>query len=136
MNYLVFINGLGPNYRGDNMYEFIFTDNLEKVWDESWENKPSNGYPKPPDLEMIKKVGVLKNTDVELDLIQNSDFFGFMDSVDNVIALGWEKESEIIDFNTKKRLVFHYGDTEQSVKDKLYERDIVLEFEKKVVYEK
>jgi hypothetical protein len=136
MSYLVFINGLGPNYRGDNMYEFIFTDNLEKVWDESWENKPSNGYPKPPDLEMIKKVGVLKNTDVELDLIQNSDFFGFMDSVDNVIALGWEKESEIIDFNTKKRLVFHYGDTEQSVKDKLYERDIVLEFEKKVVYEK
>jgi len=35
----------------------------------------------------------------------------------------------------KKRLVFRFGETEQSVKNKLYERDIVLEFEKKIVYE-
>jgi hypothetical protein len=34
-----------------------------------------------------------------------------------------------------KRLVFKFGETEKEVKDKLYERDIVLEFEKKVVYE-
>jgi hypothetical protein len=32
--------------------------------------------------------------------------------------------------------VFQFGDTEDIVKDKLYERDIVLEFEKQVVYEK
>jgi hypothetical protein len=32
-------------------------------------------------------------------------------------------------------LVFKFGETEQEVKDKLYERDIVLEFDKKVVYE-
>jgi hypothetical protein len=34
-----------------------------------------------------------------------------------------------------KRLVFHFGESEEEVKNKLYERDIVLEFEKKVVYE-
>ena len=134
MNYLIFINGLGPNYRGDNMYEFIFSETKE-VWDDSWEAKPSNGYPKPPSLEFIKKVGVLKNLSIELDLIQNSDFFSFTDSLDGVIALGWEKENEEIDFTTTKRLVFHFGETEQQVKDKLYERDIILEFEKKVVYE-
>jgi hypothetical protein len=33
-------------------------------------------------------------------------------------------------------LVFHFGETDESVKDKLYERDIVLQFEKEVVYEK
>ena len=38
-------------------------------------------------------------------------------------------------FNQMKRLVFRFGETEKEVKDKLYERDIVLEFEKKVVYE-
>lgn len=134
MNYLVFINGLGPNYRGDNMYEFIFSETKD-IWDDSWESRPSNGYPKPPGLEFIKKVGVLKNLSIELDLIQNSDFFSFTDSLDGVIALGWEKENEDIDFTTTKRLVFHFGDTEQQVKDKLYERDIILEFEKKVVYE-
>jgi len=134
MNYLIFINGLGPNYKGDNLYEFIFSDTKE-VWDETWVSKPSNGYPKPPNLEYIKKVGVLKKTSIELELIQNSDFFGFIDSLDGVIALGWEKETDEIDFENKKRLVFHFGETEQTVKDKLYERDIILEFEKKVVYE-
>ena len=38
-------------------------------------------------------------------------------------------------FSVIKRLVFKFGETEQDVKDKLYERDIVLEFEKKIVYE-
>ena len=136
MSYLIFVNGLGPNYKGDNLYEFIFSDDeIDSVWGEFWESKPSNGYPTPPDLKYIKKVGVLRNTDVKLELIQNSDFFSFMDSMDDVIALGWEKETENIDFTTTKRLVFRFGETEQQVKDKLYERDIVLEFEKKVVYE-
>ena len=135
MSYLVFINGLGPNYKGDNMYEFIFSEEVKDIWDESWEAKPSKGYPKPPELDYIKKVGVLKNTSIELELIQNSDFFSFMDSMDGVVALGWEKESENIDFTNTKRLVFHFGETEQEIKNKLYERDVVLEFEKKVVYE-
>jgi hypothetical protein len=135
MSYLVFINGLGPNYKGDNMYEFIFSDDKTDIWDDSWEAKPSNGYPKPPELDYIKKVGVLKNTSIELELIQNSDFFSFMDCMDGVIALGWEKENDNIDFTVTKRLVFNFGETEQEVKNKLYERDVVLEFEKKVVYE-
>jgi hypothetical protein len=58
-----------------------------------------------------------------------------LDSMDGVLSLGWEKENDEIDFSVTKRLVFRFGETEQEVKDKLYERDIVLEFEKKVVYE-
>ena len=53
MSYLIFVNELGPNYKGDNIYEFIFSDDLEGVWGDSWESKPSNGYPLPPDLEHI-----------------------------------------------------------------------------------
>jgi hypothetical protein len=135
MSYLIYVNGLGPNYKGDNMYEFIFSDDIKNVWDDTWNSKPSNGYPKPPSLEYVKKVGVLKDTSIEFDLIQNSDFFSFTDSMDDVVALAWEKESEDIDFTTTKRLVFRFGESEKIVKDKLYERDVVLEFEKKVVYE-
>jgi hypothetical protein len=136
MNYLIYVNELGPNYKGDNIYEFIFSDTLEEIWGESWESTPSNGYPSPPHLDFIKKVGVLKNSVVEMDVIQNSDYFCMTDSMDGVIALAWEKESDSVDFTHQKRLVFTFGDEEQIVKDKLYERDIVLEFEKKVVYEK
>ena len=130
MNKLIFVNGLGPNYKGDNLYEFIFSDTLD-VWGESWESKPSNGYPVPPELKYIKKVGVLRNTDVKLELIQNSDFFCMIDAMDDVVALAWES----VDSDNQGRLVFRFGLTEQEIKDKLYERDLILEFENKVVYE-
>lgn len=127
---LIYVNGLGPNYKGDNIYEFIFSDTL-KVWGEGWESQPCNEYPQPPEIQYIKKVGVLRNTDIELELIQKSDFFSMMDAMDDVVALGWEKES----FDNKKRLVFRFGDDLKTIKDKLYEKDIILEFEKKLEYE-
>ena len=131
MSCLIFVNGLGPNYKGDNIYEFIFSDtDLEDVWGEFWESKPSNGYPNPPEMKYIKKVGVLRDTDVKLELIQNSDFFSMVDAIDDVIALAWETDD-----TNKKRLVFRFGQSEKEIKDKLYERDLILEFEKKVVYE-
>jgi hypothetical protein len=130
MSQLIYVNGLGPNYKGDNLYEFIFSDNLD-VWGDSWESKPSNGYPSPPEIQYIKKVGVLRNTDVKLELIQNSDFFCMIDAMDDVVALAWETE----ELENQKRMVFRFGMSEQEIKDKLYERDLILEFEKKVVYE-
>ena len=130
MSYLTYVNGLGPNYKGDNLYEFIFSDSLD-VWGESWESRPSNGYPHPPELQHVTKVGVLRNTDLKLELIQNSDFFSMVDAIDDVVALAWEQD----DFSQKKRIVFRFGATEEEIKDKLYERDLVLEFEKKLVYE-
>lgn len=130
MSNLIYVNGLGPNYKGDNLYEFIFSDSLD-VWGEFWESKPSNGYPGPPELKYIKKVGVLRNTDIKLELIQNSDFFCMIDAIDDVVALAWETDEE----NGQKRMVFRFGMTEQEIKDKLYEKDLILEFEKKVIYE-
>ena len=54
-----------------------------------------------------------------------------IDSMDGIVALAWESE----EFEKQKRLVFRFGDSEQKIKDILYERDLILEFEKKVVYE-
>lgn len=130
MNYLVFVNGLGPNYKGDNIYEFIFSNTL-KVSGMDWDNHPANGYPCPPDLQYIKKVGVLRNTDIEMDLIQDSDFFSMRDAIDDVISLAWEKDVE----DGEKRLVFRFGDDELTVRNKLQERDLELEYEKKLIYE-
>lgn len=128
--YLTYINGLGPDYKGDNLYEFIFSETLD-VWGNSWESSPSNGYPSPPELNFINKVGVLRNTNIKLELVQNSDYFNMSDAMDGVIALGWEVE----EYDENNRLVLKFGETEDSVKNKLYERDLILEFEKNVVYE-
>lgn len=135
MSRLIYVNGLGPNYKGDNIYEFIFSDDdLGNIWGDNWESKPAHGNPNPPELIHIHKVGVLKNTKVEFELVQNSDFFSIIDAMDDVIALAWETD----EYNdNEKRLVFRFGEEEKTIKEKLYERDLILEFdkEKRVVYE-
>jgi hypothetical protein len=134
MSLLIYVNKLGSNYKGENLYEFIFSDSIKDIWGESWDSKPANGYPSPPNIEFVTKVGVLKNV-LDFEVLQNSDIFSIIDGMDDVIALAWENESEQVNFDIQKRLVFRFGDTIESVKNKLYERDIVLEFEKKVQYE-
>jgi len=132
MSFLIYVNGLGPNYRGDNMYEFIFSDELD-VWGDNWDAKPASGYPEPPHIQYIKKVGTLKNTSLQFDLIQSSDYMGVVDAMEEIIALAWETDETC---ENQTRLVFRFGEDEKKVKDKLYERDLILEFEKEVVYEK
>lgn len=134
MSFLIFVNKLGSNYKGENLYEFIFSENCENIWGDSWDSKPANGYPTPPDIDLISKVGLLKNT-IDFEVLQNSDFFSMIDGIDDVIALAWENESETINFDKDKRLVFRFGENIESIKNKLYARDIVLEFERKVQYE-
>ena len=124
MSFLVFVNGLGSNYRGNKIYEFIFSDSKE-VWGDDWDTVPANGNPTSPNINEIKKVGVLNREDIDMELVQNSDSFCMKDAVDKVVALAWESDKDIDD-----RTVFHYGMTEQEVKDKLYEKDIILEFYK------
>ena len=128
MSYLIYVNGLGPNFRGDNLYEFIFSDEKD-VWGENWDSKPSNGYPQPPELKYVKKVGVLKNTDIKLDLIQNSDYFSMIDAVDGVIALAWESDE------VEDRMVFRFSQSEEEITDILYSKDLILKIEKKESYE-
>jgi hypothetical protein len=53
-----------------------------------------------------------------------------IDAMDDVVALAWESDDE-----SRERLIFRFGQTEQEIKDKLYEKDLILEFEKKVIYE-
>jgi len=136
MSYLIYVNELGPNYKGDNIYEFIFSDSLDEVWGTDWDARPSNGYPGPPDIEYVSKVGTLKKNEVSFSVIQNSDYFCIEDAIQDVICLAWENESDEYDFTKCKRLTFRFGEEETSIKDKLYERDMVLEFEKNVFYEK
>jgi hypothetical protein len=124
MSYLVFINGLGPNYKGEMRYEFIFSNKLD-IWGEEWEHEPASTYPKPPELGDIDSVGVLSDGGIELELVQNSDYFSMKDAIDGVISLGWESDKEIED-----RLVFRFGEKEEDTKNKLYSKDLILNFEK------
>lgn len=128
---LFYINELGPNYLGNNIYEFIFGGDDVIPFGEGWDMTPALGNAYPPELEYIKKVGVLKESDLKLHLIQNSDYFCVYDALEDVISLGWEDaDSEAVIDHGKTRLVFRFGETLEAVADKLYERDLVMEFDK------
>jgi len=97
--YLIYINELGRDYKGQRQYEFIFGKELISAYSDKeileleneWFIIPSSGRSFPPQLGAIDLVGLLKNSDLELELVQNSDYFGMIDAVDGVVALGWEK---------------------------------------------
>ena len=127
--FLVYINPLNKNYKGEFIYEFIFSKKQEIEFGDDWMTEPASaGDINPPETEYIHAVGILQNEDVELELAMHSDNFPLSAAVENIIALGWEKESP----DTEKRLVFQYGDTFEVVKDRLYSRDLELIMDKKL----
>ena len=124
---LIYINEIGEDYKGQKQYEFIFSKSTEIDMSE-WFVIPASAsrFPKSPDVEYIDIVGLLKNTDLELELIQNSDYFGVIDAVDGVVSLGWEK----LDMNSDiKRLFFKFGESMESVNKKLKNRGFTLKTE-------
>ena len=122
--HLIYVNEIGADYKGQKQYEFIFSESTE-IDNGEWFVIPASATSrtKSPDIEYINLVGLLKNTELQLELIQNSDYFGVIDAVDNVVALGWEK----FDFDNEfGRLTFRFGESVDSVTKKLKQRDYHL----------
>jgi len=125
---LIYINKVGDDWQGSSIYEFLFTDKLDGVDGDGWDSYPASGNPSPPNAECVKKVGRLSTT-LSFDLVQYSDTFAVWDSVDGVVALGWENISDYEEY-PDKRLYFSYGDDIKLIDDVLYERDLVLQYNK------
>ena len=122
--HLIYVNEIGSDYKGQKQYEFVFSETTEIDMGE-WFVIPasSSSQSKSPDIEYVDVVGLLKNTDLQLELIQNSDYFGVIDAVDGVIALAWEK----FDFDAEnERLTFKFGESIENVTKKLKIRGLVL----------
>lgn len=122
---LIYINELGTDYKGQKQYEFVFGNSSDIMMDE-WYIIPSSGRGVPPDIEYIDFVGLLKDSYLELELVQNSDYFGIIDAVDGIIALGWEKFDSESDEEKPERLSFHFGENIDSVSEKLSQKGLEL----------
>ena len=122
--FLLYINELGADYKGQKQYEFIFGKNKDIQVDE-WYNIPASGISTPPEVSDIDLIGLLKHSDLQLELIQNSDYFGVIDAVTDVIALGWERYDEE-EHSERARLSFRYGEELYIVTEKLEEHGLRL----------
>lgn len=127
--YLIYINHIGKNYKDENLFEFLFSDRTNLDWDENWYESSviTDKNDLTPDPSFIKLVGSLKTSELDLELIQNSGVFQIYNAVEGIIALGWEKLQDDQDY-PEERLVFRFGDSKDSVDDKLYSLDLVLNY--------
>jgi hypothetical protein len=122
--FLVYINPLNKNYRGEYLYEFLFSETKIVSPGEDWDVLPaSNGSITPPPESQISLVGVFKSSIIELDMVINSEYFSFLDCIDNIVAIAWEREDE-----KSPRLVFNFGDTLEIVEKKLMDRGKIMEY--------
>jgi hypothetical protein len=124
--YLIYINRVGKDYKGNFIYEFIFSDTTKDIDGEEWDTFPASGRPDAPHDKFIKKVGRLES-DLNLDVVQNSDTFAVWDAVDGVIALAWENINAY-DAYPETRLCFRFGEAIADVEEKLYEKDLILNY--------
>jgi hypothetical protein len=122
--HLIYVNEIGSDYKGQKQYEFIFSKSTEIDMDE-WFIIPASAssQPKSPEMEYVDLVGLLKNTDLQLELVQDSDYFGVIDAVDGVVAMAWEKFDMDSD---SERLTFKFGESIDSVTKKLKIRSFIL----------
>ena len=122
--HLIYVNEIGSDYKGQKQYEFVFSESTEIDMGD-WFAIPASSCQrsKSPDVEYVDVVGLLKDTDLQLELVQDSDHFGVIDAVDGVISMAWEK----FDFeNTEERLTFKFGEPIENVTKKLKSRGFIL----------
>ena len=122
--YLIYVNQVGKDYKGNYIYEFLFSDTTKNIDGEDWDTFPASGRPEPPHENFIKHVGKLES-ELRLDVVQNSDTFAVWDAIDGVIALAWENINAY-DSYPDHRLCFKFGETFEEVEAKLYEKDLTF----------
>ena len=144
---LIYVLKVGKNSKGEGIYEFIFSDDIENIdvemW--NWDMSPASeqGAATIPDPECIKAVYSLTTKEFALFCLHNANDRPYIHGYHLIHALAYEDEDDedinndddfedLID-NDKSEiplLVFHYGMTIKAVEDKLYERNIILKNDK------
>jgi hypothetical protein len=129
--YLIYINKIGTTFKGEHLFEFLFSCSLEWDWDDEWYESSviTDTTDLAPNENFIKMVGSLKTDRLDLELVQESGVFDVYNAVEGIIALGWQKfDEESEDIFEDERLVFKFGETKEGVDDKLLGLDLALNY--------
>jgi hypothetical protein len=132
--YLIYINRIGTTFKGEHIFEFLFSNSVEWEWDDTWYESSvmTETRELAPDENIIKLVGTLKTNLFDMELVQEDGVRDIYNAVEGIIALGWEKLEEDEEIPEKRR-VFKFGDTKESVDEQLYEYDLVLKYKENKV---
>lgn len=124
--YLCFIRLIGEENDGYYRYEFIFTNNVNDVWGEDFNQKPAcliNNL--MVDDEYITEIHIVKMK-IKLDLIQDNCCFSVSDSYDGIVAIAWENIDLLDEFPEDGRIFFRFGETLEEVEEKLAMKNVLM----------
>ncbi len=132
--YLIYINRIGTTFKGEHIFEFLFSNSVDWEWEESWYESSvmTDTRELSPNESIIKVVGTLKTDEFDLELVQEDGVRDIYNAVEGIIALGWEKLEEEEEIPERRR-VFNFGDTKETVDEQLYEYDLTLKYKENKV---
>ena len=142
---LIYVLKIGYNSKKEGQYEFIFSNDKDKIpaqkfEDWGWDLDAAIDNCEPPTEDYADHVLTLKTKAFDLFCLHEATDREYMHGYHNIHALAYEvdRDEEVEDgFNQYESmfedvgedeimLVFHYGMTLKQVKDLFYERKIVL----------
>lgn len=140
---LVYVLKVGINSKGEGIYEFIFSDNIDGIVEMSeewlWDQMPANANDnaEPPTGEYVSNTLELRTDKFDLFCLHEAGDRSYMDGVHTIHCLAYEVEKEesygsyediFNEYNEDEPLlVFHFGMSKSQVEEMLYSRDLKLQ---------
>lgn len=123
---LCFVNVVGMEEDGKYRYEFIFTDDIDNVWGENFDEKPAGLINNLMVDEQYKAETHVVRTKIKFDLVQQCCCFGMQDCMDGIVALAYENIDDYESYPDDGRLVFNFGESYFNVESKLAMKSILI----------
>ena len=125
-NHLCFINLVGVEEDNKYRYEFIFTDDIDNVWGENFDEKPAGLINNLMVDEQYKTETHVVRTTIYFDLVHQCWCFGMQDCMDGIVALAYENIDDYDAYPDDGRLVFNFGEPFNDVSRKLALKNIIM----------
>lgn len=124
--YLIFVQYIGVNIRGNYEYEFMFSENPDNAWGDNWDQSCPSACgdiaPYKENVDCIKRLVI----DIKLCLVQDNSCFSMMDCEDGIIPICWASLDDPILYEDKI-LRFEFGDELTDVEHKLEKCNLCFE---------
>ena len=123
---VIYIDRVGKDIDGNNVFHFLCTYGVTEVWCEEWGDKPACNCRHLQPEGQFDRVFEVK-TDIDFVLGQENCCCSYQDVCDGCVAMAYENidaYEEYPDF----RLVFGYGDKLEEIEEKLSKREVIGRF--------
>lgn len=120
---LVYINKVCHNTNGSYEYDFMFSECPDDVWGVEWDayNPSSCKFMLPDDTSISNIIRV--KTSLPLKLVQETSCYSLEYATLGILAIGWIDIENLEDYPEHGRMVFHFKDTKEKVKELLDKYD-------------